>query len=73
MLLDQNRAFEGAAGGTTSLAVLVVLIGIAIDLLLLDADEHLAKEEALELLPRLAVFAHTQHPVQTELAKPISR
>jgi hypothetical protein len=43
------------------------------NLLLLDANEHLAKEEALQLLPRHLVLAHPQSAVQPQLSESVTR
>lgn len=67
VLLDEDGALEGAfclgerGGG--------VPLGRRRRLLLLDADEHLGEEVALELLPRLAVLADADVAVEAQLAE----
>lgn len=62
MLLDQNGSFKRASGE--------LALGITIGILwrraflFLDANEHFGKEKALELLPRLSVFAHSNGTVK---------
>lgn len=62
VLLDQNRSLKRASGKFA--------LGIAVGILwrgalfLLDANEHLGEEEALELLPGLPVFAHSNGTVK---------
>lgn len=62
MLLDQDGALERAPGQ--------LAFGIPVGILWcraflgFDADEHLGEEEALQLLPGSAVFAHADGTVE---------
>ena len=62
VLLDQNRSFKRASGEFALGISICILWRRA--LLLLHADEHFREEEALELLPRLAVFADSHSAVE---------
>ena len=55
MLLDQDGSFESAFG-EFAVGILGILLLRSDATLFFDADEHLPKEKALELLPGLAVF-----------------
>jgi hypothetical protein len=69
VLLDQDGPLQRALA-ELALRVVVGVLGRGGAALLLDADEHLAEQEALEILPRLAVPAHAHRPVQAQLAEP---
>jgi hypothetical protein len=71
--LDEDRALESASGGLDRTATAVVICHVMGNLLLLDANEHLAKEIAFQLLPGNLVLAYAERTIQTELAKPTHR
>ena len=67
MLLDQDGSFKRAPGEFALGISICILWRRA--LLLLHADQHFCEEEALELLPRLAVFADSHSPVKAQSPK----
>ena len=74
MLFDQNRAFQGTSAG-----FLVCCDGVLPLLrrqfLFLDANEHLRKEVAFQLLPGLLVLSNSYSAMQAQFteSKGISR
>lgn len=67
VLLDQNRSFK-CASGEFALGISICILWRRA-LLLLHADEHFREEEALELLPRLPVFADSHSAVEPQSPK----
>lgn len=67
MLLDQDGPLERTLG---ELALLLLVGPLwCCTSLLLDTDEHVGKEEAFQLLPRLAISAHTNGAMKSKFAK----
>ena len=72
VFLDEDGALERTFRLFRSGAFRAVPLLLGLHLLLLNTYQHLGEEIALKLLPRLAVFADTDHTVQPELAKSIA-
>lgn len=68
MLLNEDRALEGTPRRFAWVSLVVPLLG-DIELLLLDADEHIGKKIALKLLPRHLVLTNAQSAIQSKLAE----
>jgi len=71
MSLNQDGAFQRTLGfdlGCVRHRVPGLLVD---DLFLFDADQHLGEEKALQILPRLAIFAHTNSAIQDQFAKSV--
>ena len=66
VLLDQDGALQSTAGGLSLRSLRPVLIPLwrCGAFLLLDADEHLGEEVALEFLPGLSILAHANGAVE---------
>jgi hypothetical protein len=67
MLLDKNRSLERAT--RLALRSLVVVMVMIVVLFLLDTDQHLCKQIAFQLLPRLAIFTDVDFSMQAKLPK----
>lgn len=67
VLFDQDRTLKRASCKfALRIAVCILWSGA---FLFLYAYKHLREEEALQFLPRLAVFANSYGPVKTQLAE----
>ena len=67
MLLDQDGPFKRAPGEFALRIPICILWWRA--LFLFHADQHFREEEALELLPRLAVFTDSHSAVEPQSSK----
>lgn len=70
MLLNQNRSFKRASREFALGVAVRILWGSAS--FLFDANEHLGEKKALEFLPRLPVFAHSDCAIESELPETTS-
>lgn len=71
MLLDKNGTLE-CTSYLALRSVIVILMIVVVMSLLLHADEHFGEEIALQFLPILAVFAHVNFTVETQLSEPMN-